>query len=450
MKALRFFAALPLIIAGLSAAVFASGGMQLPETMFTDLDEILKKAVQQSPTMLNRSLDLEIAESTRQQARAGLLPTLGGYTSYYKASDTRADLSGRLSVNKIAYNFSVTQPVFHWGDRRNSAQIGEIQANIAKGQYREGYRQLAQTLRSDYLKLIMQKIAVKRAAFYLKSAKSQLAQEEIRLAKKETSDAAIFAIRLAAEQAQIASERAQFEFEMAKTSFARLSGGSLLTDDAIPDSIPAVAYRSQEFDRLLTGYLNQKEKPTTEAWAMRQQLDIEKLNYTITKTRLRPKLNAVLGTSQDEQSYSLNVAQKYRVNSIFGGFSVSWSIFDGFASRAAQRSALARRRQLENDYKTLTEQLAQQAQSQVRLLNFSARAMAISDQALVTAVGNLKSKKEEYARGVISESDVNTVQLALFDAQLYAYNGRSDYLNRVGDFLGTIMEDPVVAYAPAN
>ena len=70
---------------------------------------------------------------------------------------------------------------------------------------------------------------------------------------------------------------------------------------------------------------------------------------------------------------TINVAQKYKVNSYFGGISVNWSIFDGLAAGAAERNALARRRQVENDYRSLTEQLAQQAQTQVKQINFSAR-----------------------------------------------------------------------------
>ncbi len=355
------------------------------------------------------------------------------------------DLSGRLNVTKVAYNFSVNQPLYYWGERRNNAKAGEIQASIAKGQYREGYRALAQTLRSDYLRLIHQKLAVERASFYLAYAKNQLAKEEIRLAQKVISDIQIFTVRLAAEQAQIAYERAQFDFEMAKLSFARLSGQPAFSDDAIPNAIPAVSYEAGAFDQLLAGFLAQKDLPAIEAVTLRKQLETEALNYSNLKTRLRPKFNAVLGVSQDEQSYTINVAQKYRVNSIFGGLSATWTIFDGFASPAATRSGLARLRQKENEYKDLTERLAQQAQTQVKLANFSARNMAISDRALVAAEHNLKSKQDEFARGVISEDDVSLTRVYLYDAQLNAYYNRIDYCFRTTDFLGTIMEDPVLA-----
>ena len=152
-----------------------------------------------------------------------------------------------------------------------------------------------------------------------------------------------------------------------------------------------------------------------------------------------------LGLSQDQQSYTINVAQKYRVNSIFAGVSANWTIFDGLASQAAVRNELARKRQMENDYKDLTERLAQQAQTQVKQINFAARNMSITDRALVASEGNLKTKQEDFARGVTTEDDVSLARITLIDARVNAYNGRIDYLYKTGDFLGILAADPVVA-----
>ncbi|MDI1318774.1 MAG: TolC family protein, partial [bacterium] len=427
------------------AASPAVQDLPLPEKIFPQLDGILKKAVQQSPRMLNRALDLEIAENNRIQARANLLPSLGGYANYFEARDTRADQSGRLNVTKISYNFSLNQPLFYWGERRNNARAGEIQADIVKGQYRDGYRALAQTLRSDYLRLIVLKLASKRGVYYVQFTKNQLAQEEERLTKKVISEYQISAVRLAAEQAQLISDRAQFDFEMARQSFARLSGTPMLGDDEIPDDVPVLTYGPAPFDRLLADFLGQKDPPTIEAYTFRQQWESEKLNYSNQKKRLLPKFNFVLGVSQDDQSYTINVAQRYRVNSRFTGVTANWTIFDGFTSQAAVRNSLARLRQMDNDYRDLTARLAQQAQTAVRQLNFSARGMSIADRSVVACQGSLKTRQDDFTRGVTSESDVNAARLALYDARINASNNRNEYLGRMVEFLGIVFEDPVVA-----
>jgi outer membrane protein TolC len=286
---------------------------------------------------------------------------------------------------------------------------------------------------------------VKRTRFYLEFTNNQLKQQEERYAKKVISGAEISMARLTAEQAQIALERTEFDFDNAKASFARLAGLGVVADEAIPESIPALTYAAGVFDQLLAGFLAQKDPPTAEAFTLRHQLEVENLNYANQKTRLWPKFNAVLGTNQDEQSYTQNITQKYQVTSIFGGVSASWTIFDGFSSGAAVRNSLAHRRQLENDYRQVTARLAQDAQSQVKQLNFSARNMSIYDRFLSSSEASLVSVQADFHRGVKSEADVSQSQLSLYDAQLNAANARIDYLLKIGDFLGTVTGDPILA-----
>lgn len=439
MKIRNLFAALPLLVSPL----WAASDVVLPEQLFPQLDAILQQAVSQSPAMLNRALDLEIAENNRIAARAGLLPSIGGYYSYRQAKDDRGDQPDTLDVTKVGYDLSVSQPLYHWGERSNNARIGEIQANMAKGNYRNGYRLLAQNVRRDYLGLIVLKHGVKRARLSLEYSNTQLKQAEERLAKTVISEAEIFGYRLGAEQTLIAKEQAEFAFEEAKLSFARLTGTNLLADGSIPDAVPTVAYNEAPFGRMLASFLGQNDPPTPEAFALRQQIEIQDLSYANQKTRLRPKFNASVGINQDEQSYTTNL-QKYTVTSTYIGVTAYWTIFDGFAAGAGQRSALAQRRQLENNYRALTESLARSAQSGVKYINFAARTMAVQEKLLTSAEGNLNSKQQEFDRGLSSETDVSQARIGLYSAQANAFNARIDFLMKVGDFLGTVVEDPVV------
>ena len=272
-----------------------------------------------------------------------------------------------------------------------------------------------------------------------------LAQQEERLAKKVISELDISAARLNAEQAQIGLERAEFDLATAKASFARLAGMQIMDDAAIPVEIPAATYSAGAFDQLLAGFLAQKDPATPEAFNLRNQIEMENLNYANQKTRLRPKFSAVLGTSQDEQSYKVSTTQKYKVQSYYGGLSVYWNIFDGFATGASIRSSTAKVRQMENDYRSLTERLAQQAQTQAQALSFSTRLAVISDRLYEAGQSGLRSRQEDFHRGVISEEDLSLTQITTYDAQYNALASRGDYYNQLAVFLGTVMEDPVLA-----
>ena len=93
MKSLRLALLLPLLCLTRSVADEVAQ-LALPERFLPGLEQLLRAAVQQSPQMLNRALDLEIAENNRIAARANLLPNVGGWANYYEAKDARADLPG--------------------------------------------------------------------------------------------------------------------------------------------------------------------------------------------------------------------------------------------------------------------------------------------------------------------------------------------------------------------
>ncbi len=443
----RLIAALPLLAYIARGASSNAGDLPLPEKIYPALEIILRSAVQQSPRMISQALDLEQAENDRIQARAGLLPYAGAFFRDYQTNDQRADLPGQtLSVNKIYYDISVSQPVFFWNEKRNNARMGEIRQKISQGRYRDAYRLFAQEIRGQYMQLVLGKLGLVRARFTQQYAKDQLKIGEERYEQKLISDTQIFTTRLDAERADINVERLEFDLASAKQAFARLTGTPELADDAIPEAVPTVTYPATQCDQLLADFLAQKDYPTIEADILRKQIEIGDLNYRVQKVRLLPKVSVAVGTNQDEQSYTLNTAQKYRVTSYYAGVQVNWSIFDGFSTRAAVHSALANRRQLEGAYQDLSARLATQARQQNKLIYFSARNMAIDDRYLDGGEGDFRNKQDDFKRGVISEADLSLIRLGLYDRQINAYRSRIDVLQRVGDFLGTIEQDPVSAY----
>lgn len=446
MKSL--FRYLLLLAVGLlgSGPVLPAAGVALPEDFFPELKVILADATRQSPRMVSRAIDLEIAEQDRIAARAGLLPLLSGAYTREEAKDRREDLPSlpRFDASKTYYNVTVSQPLYHWGERRNNARMGEIRQQIAEGNYREAYRSLAQETRSQYLGLVVKKAYLARARFNLQYTKDLLALAEERLAKKVIAGPEIFAFRLNAERAEIEAERAEFDYNSAREALGRLTGRPAPADASIPAEVPAVANAGDNLGKMLAVFLVTDDLPTTEAANMRRSLKIEELNLANARTRLKPKVNLSAGIRQDEQSYTINTSQRTGVNSHFIGASVYWTIFDGFSSQAAVRSSLLRKRQLENDYKVATERLMASAQSQVRSLDFAGRYKAINERFLDSARGTLTTRREEFARGVISKTDVGAAELAYLDAQITAYNSRIDYLLKSGDFLGTVAQDPVV------
>ncbi len=420
----------------------------MPEEVFPGLRQSLDELAKQSPRMVARNLDLLAAEGDLQQAKSGLYPSLSGYYRPTWGNQRREGRPDRYGTDKLAYSLNLTQPIFHWGEKVNLARIGEIRRAIADDNYAVAYQQLAQDVRVAYLQLAIRKVQLSNARFSRGMADAALRVAEERLAKREISEGAIFQTRMAAEQAALTVETAEWDFTVAKQNLAQLTGADELADHQIPDGIPGVRQSFGEVQRELGRFLAQAERNTPRLRASHQQIEVNRLTYKNARTRLRPKLSFIAGVTQDEQSYSLDVAAKYGVEDRFVGLQVTWSIFDGFATRGAVTSSLARYRQAQHTYKELNETVARDAQREARAVDLAQRQMAISDRLLSNAQNFLDFRQEDLRRGQASETEVNAAQAAYNVALNTANASRYNYIMRVANFMTIISEGDVTPPAP--
>ncbi len=422
----------------------------MPEDVFPGLRQALEDASRQSPRMVSANLGQLMADADLTQAKAGLYPTIGGYYTASQTRDKREDIADTLDTDKTYYSFSLNQPIFHWGERRNNARMGAIRREIAAENYGEAYRLLAQEIRSNYLSMVTSKIQLTNATYSKQLADQafNLAQERVK--KGDISEGAVFQPRIGAEQAQLNLESTEWNFTVAKQNFAILTGLPELRDEQIPDRIPNVPNAAEAVSRMLSSFLAQAEPNTASARIQRKNILFDDLYYRNQRTRLRPKLSLVAGVTQDEQSYTTNLAAKYGLQSQYVGLQVSWSIFDGFATRGAVAGALARKRASEFDYKQLTEKLARDAQRSAHALSLGQKQMTINDRLLDNAAHFLDFVKTNFERGQAAEADVNSAQ-ANYNSMLSAANSaRSSYLLQVADFVSLIGQDPATATPPSK
>lgn len=434
-----------LILTASGLPLRSEGTPVLPEQVFSELKPLLKDAVTQSPRMIVRNLDLAAAEGDRVQARAALLPNISGSYQVSQAQDQREDLAGRLDTDKTYYNFSISQPVFHWSERKNNARIGELRRQVAAGQFEEAYRGLALEIRNIYMQMVLKKIQLQNARNDQRLSDEALSLAEDRLARKVVAEGDIFPIRIANERSHLATERTELEFEQLKQTFANLTGQSAPADDSIPAEIYGLPPAKQEIDRLLARFLDQPEADVPQVAVLRQLMEVEGLNYQNQRKRLLPKFNLVAGISQDEQSYTANIGLKYGLQSRYVGVQAVWTIFDGFASRGATASALARKRQAEANYAQLKDTLAQDAQRAARQVDLAFREMQINDRLLASAREFLKYRQGDFQRGLASETDVAAAEASLRGSFANAAFSRYTYLMRIAEFVSLVGADPAMA-----
>ncbi len=423
----------------------AEDAVVLPEQVFPQLKQIMDRAVTQSPRMVMRNLDILVAEGDQTQARAGLLPSVSGSYQISKTKDIREDQTGTLDTDKVYYNLSLIQPIFHWNERRNSARIGKLRKHIAERQYEDAYRILVLEIRSTYLQLILRKIQLANVRNEQNLADDALKLAEEKLAQKVMSEGEIFQVRIAGDRAHLATEYAELGFLKLKQTFAALTGLPLPDDDSIPNEIYGLASSTAAVNHLLAAFLGQSEPTIPQALIMQRQIEVEGLIYKNQRKRLLPKFNLVAGASQEEQSYTANVGLKYGVQSRYAAVQATWSIFDGFATRGAIASSLARKRLLEASYNQLKESLAQNAQHSAKQVELAFRQMQINDRLLASAMEFLNYRRGDFQRGLASEKDLAAAEAGYRGMFASTASARSEYLMRVVEFVSLIGEDPVTA-----
>ena len=421
----------------------------LPEAFFPGLKGMLDSAIKQSPRMILRNLDNAMAEQDRIAARAGQLPTIGGSLQYNPLErDYRADHPGFLKTQQLTYNLTLNQPLYHWGELKANTRIGELRQKITQGQTADSYRLLVQEIRSRYMAVILSKTVVARDQLNLAIARDQLAVAQEKYEKKVFSDADMFIPHLNCDQATLAADKSAEDYHTAKLTLAKLTGTAVLEDSQVPDEIPSVTAAQDRLEGLMNAYVSQKEPKSYALDNLRSQLEIERFNYTVANARLKPKLNMVLGTSQDQQSYTADISTRYQLETYFAGIQVNWSIFDGFSTRSMVKNALLRRRQLEQNIEDATTNQLDEVRSEFKQLGFSARGMELAERVYGSSEAGLHMKQDDLKRGLASDAEVSAARLNYYFSQVSAFNARADYLTRTSEFLSTILEDPALANLP--
>ena len=418
----------------------------VPETYFPALAQLLESAAKLSPRMVARNADDAVAEANRVVARSGQLPNVGGNLQYNGwQRDKRVDLPAPTNLTRFSYNLNLVQPLYHWGALENNTRIGELQLKIAQGQTAEAYRLLVQEIRAQFLQLAIRKTALARARLSRDLAAQQLKLAEEKLELKVIAASDIYYVRMNLTQANLALDRSQEDYDSARRALAKLSGTPELGDGQVPDSIPVVPVAMNDLAVPMAGIGGGSPPESNGLRALERQIQIEQLSYKNATTRLKPKFNFILGVTQDQQSYTSNIGAKYGVQSYYVGTSVSWSMFDGFATRGLKAGSLARRRQLEQSYREMSADLVERVQGQLRQLGLAARSMAISDEFLLLGENGVRVRQEDLARGSASQADVDSARLSLLDNRINAYNARLDFLLRTAEYLSTLAKDPAVA-----
>lgn len=402
--------------------------------------------------MMIRNANAAAAHADMLTAKSARLPTVGGSASFQKSDEDRGDSLGGIPTDRTYYNFSINQVLFRWGEVSRSIQNAEIRLAIDDGNTRKAYSLMASEVRAAYLDLVRARRGLERTRFALSLNDSALREIQVKRAQNLASDFDVYSAELTQQSGTYKAGIAEDRFQVASAKLSRLSGIPRLDFEQVPNDIPTplINQDAEIIVREVAQFFSDAEPANTDLRAALKNLEIQQNDLKNTEVSLRPKFTVSAGISLDDQAYSRSVADRYQVESQFVGINLSWSIFDGFATKRRIRSSLSQIRASEIRIDNMRRELIDDVESHARLLKTLALAIVIDERKLDSARLQLEAMIESEARGEASAAQIDVLRLGVHDAVGAALFARHNYWNKLGSLLGLIDQDPILSRVPSD
>ena len=416
----------------------------LPEHHLPALRELLETAGRRSPQLLAQDLERILAGIRIQSTDAQRLPNVGGGLSY--AINQTAISSNNSSQTRDSggfYNLGVTQPLYHWGALQNQSASVRINALIAQKSFTQAARDLRVVIRRAFLGLVAEKARVAVAAEMVRLVTTEVAVLEEKKSRGVAAAAAVEGEKIRLREVRLDHDRLAAEFEANRGRLARLAGVRELPEAAIPAALPATLPSAELAAAVAASALRDGARSTLEYEIHDLRLKDALLRHEIEKVRLRPKFYLSAGASLENSTNVNNnsVSQQgvqRRTVSVFA----QWSIFDGFATRAAIREAVAGRRAQERRAETEIEALLQNIQLLERGLRLDAEQVALAEIRLGIATEGSRVIAREVELGNAPRGDLERARAGILQAEIRLQESRALLWSRWAELVALAGAEP--------
>lgn len=418
----------------------------MPEDLLPGLRTVLETAFQRSPQLIGAEFEHVLAEIRIQSTDAARLPGVSGNLNYANNQTAiSSNTSSQTRDNGLFYSLGVTQPLFHWRALKNQSDSARVNLLIARKSYDLAARELGVVLRRAYLALVVEKARVRAVAESLRLQRDEVAVMGEKKERGTVSSAAFEGEKLRLREIQYEYDRAAAEAEANRRRFARLAGLAQLPDEAIPEEIPAPVYTPDLAAALAAAVMRDNARSTLEYEIYELRVRDALLRHAIEKVRLYPKFFASAGYSlENSTNVNNNVVSQQGIQRQTISVYAQWSIFDGFATKAAVREALATKRLQERRLAVETEALLQNVQILERALKLDAEQLALAEIRRSLAVENARVTAREVEFGNLAKGEVARAQAGVLQATARHQEVRASLLSRWSEFVALAGADPTL------
>ena len=369
---------------GLSA--FEVPNEERPEIYFPDLAQCLKNLDTDSPVIISKEFDLQIAQANERVARSeqGFKIGVNAYGQSIHEDRPNEDFYHRYRVLNQIY---IKKPIFHWGALQAEEEISLLNKRLAKYNLERRKRSLCGELRAMYLELIVLNYRTQ-----LSNEQLKIAQQNIKSAEERLNVGLVIPMLLEEAQAEKIKRRillSEIEITLQrKTSqFVSLSGFSSPLNLAIPEKFWQFCLNHQPNTAfpILVAAINSEELES-----LNSKILIEDQRVIISDAELKPKINLTSAYFQDQVD-SIESGRNLDRNNFLIGLEANWAIWDSQKSIAQKKAALARKSKFLHSVKTKTRELREYLDSMIKELE-SLKERIVLGRKLITVAENRLEK----------------------------------------------------------
>ena len=394
------------------------------EDHFPELSKVLENVEEKSPILLEKSYLVKERLGLQMTADSVKGPSISINLTTQSIHEDRPDQSFYHRYRSFGSIYA-RKPLFHWGALDAQSKIAEQNTAISKLTYDEAISDIKSQSRHSYLDLILlrKKTEIKKESLLIQQDSLKREVKQKKLGLSSTLDVSESNASLLQNQLLLVDLKQSLDNSISQ--FKAITGweGNLTFED-----------QNTSLQNFLSSKMLKEKTPTLIGGIssrtikkIEKEIEIEKSQFTIANSQLKPKLNLVGGFYQDQVALA-NSEESLLRNNVIVGLEANWAIWDSSKSKGQKSAALARKRSLEyaldrelKSFRLYIENLRQN-------LSSAADRIEISNKLLEVTRSRFETSRIEFEANRISSNRHLESKIALDNAKINQLEAVCQYL----------------------
>ncbi len=424
---LRYFSRVTLVF---SILIWLCSPAFSQDKLILNLEQSLETAYQNNRALQSQQEKIRSAKYKISEAKSSFYPQLsfqGSYTYLGVLPSFIVSFPPLVENQRITQGFhdnfdfslSLQQSIFTWGRLRNNYSISRLDLQSEEENYNRDKQSITYEVKSSFYSALLLRELIRVREEALKNIQEHLKTVELRYKAGQASEFDLLRAKVQLANAKPPLLQAKQAYDLALSSFKNILGLSQETQIEL------------EGELLFSQIDVDLEEATQKALSKRPELrslDIRKKiarkGLALAKAGNKPSLLGIANYSYENPFYG---ERKWDTDWNFT-ISLSFPLFDGFATRSKVNQAKSDLSQLDIGEKDLKEGIKLEVKDAVTSLNLARETILSQEENVKQAKESLRIARIQYAQGMITSLEEMDTELALTYAQVNYLQALTDYL----------------------